>query len=106
MKAASPSRRRVLVATGDEDRRAFTHMDLRMLVYLDGRERTLEEFTAITGAAGLAITAVIPAEQGNSIIVRAASGGTLCSLTTRRWPLIESERGNGTLPFAAQYDAE
>ena len=53
-----------------------------------------------------AITAVIPAEQGNSIIVRAASGGTLRSLTTRRWPLIESERGNGTLPFAAQYDAE
>ncbi len=44
------------------------HMDLRMLVYLDGRERTLEEFTAITGAAGLAITAVIPAEQGNSLI--------------------------------------
>ncbi len=70
MKAASPSRRRVFVPTGDEDRRAFTHMDLRMLVYLDGRERTLEEFTAITGAAGLAITAVIPAEQGNSRIAR------------------------------------
>lgn len=57
-----------LVATGDEDRLAFTHIDLRMLVYLGGRERTLKEFTALTGAAGLAITAVIPAEQGNSLI--------------------------------------
>lgn len=44
----SPSRRRVLVLTGDEDRRAFTHRDLRMLVYRDGRERTLEELTVIT----------------------------------------------------------
>jgi len=57
-----------LVTTSDEDRRAFTYMDLRMLVYLGGRERALEEFTALTGAAGLAITAVIPAEQGNSLI--------------------------------------
>ena len=57
-----------LVTTSDEDRRAFTYMDLRMLVYLGGRERALEEFTALTGAAGLAITAVIPAKQGNSLI--------------------------------------
>lgn len=56
-----------LVATGDEDRRTFTHMDLRMLVYLGGRERTLEEFTSLTNAAGLTITSVTPAEWGSLI---------------------------------------
>ncbi len=57
-----------LVATGDEDRQAFTKMDLCMLVYLGGRERTLEDFAALAGAAGLAITSVTPAEWGNSLI--------------------------------------
>lgn len=56
-----------LVATGDEDRRTFTHMDLRMLVYLGGRERNLEEFTSLTKAAGLTITSVTPAEWGSLI---------------------------------------
>ncbi len=57
-----------LVATGDEDRQTFTHMDLSMLVYLGGRERTREEFAALTEAAGLTITSVTPFEQGNSLI--------------------------------------
>ncbi len=56
-----------LVATGDEDRQIFTQMDLRMLVYLGGRERTLEGFTALTQAAGLKITSVTPAEWGSLI---------------------------------------
>lgn len=57
-----------LVATGDEDRQIFTYMDLRMLVYLGGRERTLEDFTALADAAGLTITSVTPTEWGNSLI--------------------------------------
>ncbi|MGH3823929.1 MAG: hypothetical protein ACRDRA_14025 [Pseudonocardiaceae bacterium] len=44
-------------------------MDLRMLVYLDGRERTLEDFAALTEAAGLTITSVTPGSGwGNSLI--------------------------------------
>lgn len=57
-----------LVATGEEDRHTFTHMDLRMLVYLGGRERTLEDFRKLTGAAGLTITSVGPAAWGSSLI--------------------------------------
>ena len=56
-----------LVATGNEDRQVFTHMDLRMMVYLGGRERTLEDFTALAGAAGLTITSVTAAEWGSLI---------------------------------------
>lgn len=69
--AAGPGRRVLLgelVATGDEDRRTFTQVDLRMLVYLGGRERTLEDFTALADAAGLTITSVTPTEWGNSLI--------------------------------------
>lgn len=39
-----------------------------MLVLLGDRERTLDDFTALAGAAGLTITAVIPTEWGNSLI--------------------------------------
>lgn len=69
--AAGPGARVLLselVATGAEDRQDFTHMDLRMLVYLGGRERTRDDFAVLTVAAGLEITAVRPTEWGNSIL--------------------------------------
>lgn len=56
-----------LVATGDEDPQLFTHMDLRMLVYVGGRERTLEEFATLAETAGLTITSVTPAGRGSLI---------------------------------------
>lgn len=56
-----------LVATGEEDRQIFTHMDLRMLVYVGGRERTLADFAALAQVAGLKITSVIPCEWGSLI---------------------------------------
>ncbi|MGH3976740.1 MAG: methyltransferase, partial [Pseudonocardiaceae bacterium] len=57
-----------LVGTGDEDRKLFTQMDLCMLVYLGGRERTREEFAALTEAAGLTITSVTRSEHEYSLI--------------------------------------
>lgn len=57
-----------LVAAGEENRQVFTYWDLHMLVYLGGRERTLEDFTALTDAAGLAITSVTPSMPGPSLI--------------------------------------
>jgi O-methyltransferase domain len=69
--AAGPDGRVLLgehVATGDEDRQMFTHMDMRMLVYLGGRERTLQDFEALTDAVGLTITSVTPAAWGESLI--------------------------------------
>jgi SAM-dependent methyltransferase len=53
---------------GDEDRKKFTDMDLHMLVYFGGRERTREEFVALTEAAGLVITSITPVERGYSLI--------------------------------------
>lgn len=64
-----------LVATGEEDRLAFTHTDLRMLVYLGGRERTVDEFTALTAAAGLRITSITPSGWGDSLIECAVACG-------------------------------
>ena len=69
--AAGPGRRVLLgelVATDEEDRQTFTQMDLRMLVYLGGRERTLEDFGALADAAGLTIASVTQTEWGNSLI--------------------------------------
>ena len=57
-----------LVATGDEDRQAFTDSDLRMLASVGGRERTREGFAALADAAGLTITSIAPAEWGFSLI--------------------------------------
>jgi hypothetical protein len=57
-----------LVPTGNEDRQLFTGLDLRMLVYFGGRERNLEDFEALTDAAGLTITSIIPSEWGSSLI--------------------------------------
>jgi hypothetical protein len=66
--AAGPSGRVLLFEFADEDRQLFTCMDLCMLVYLGGRERTLEDFAALTDAAGLTITSVTPAVWGQSLI--------------------------------------
>ena len=43
----------------DSDHR--TEMDLRVLAYFGGRERSLAELTALAAAAGLRVAAVHPA---------------------------------------------
>lgn len=69
--AAGPGNRVLigdLVATGEEDQRMFTHMDLRMLAYFGGRERTTEDFATLTASAGLAIERVADADGGKSVV--------------------------------------
>ncbi|MBF8184158.1 methyltransferase [Nonomuraea sp. K274] len=60
-----------LVSGGGRDQRAVTQMDLCMLVYFGGRERTEAEFAALAGQAGLelrSVTPLPPREWGNSLI--------------------------------------
>jgi SAM-dependent methyltransferase len=57
-----------LVSTGEEDQVVFTHLDLRMLAYFGGRERTLEGFRALTAAAGLRLEQVTTADGGKSVV--------------------------------------
>ncbi|MGH3873794.1 MAG: methyltransferase [Pseudonocardiaceae bacterium] len=59
---------RELVAGGDQDQQTVTQTDLRMLVYLGGRERTREDFAALAAAAGLTITSVTAIEGAYSLI--------------------------------------
>jgi 2,7-dihydroxy-5-methyl-1-naphthoate 7-O-methyltransferase len=60
---------RVLVVeslgAADADPAAFAEMNLRMLVLTGGRERTIEDYSALAASAGLRVTAVhdIPAGQ-------------------------------------------
>ncbi|PZG16834.1 methyltransferase, partial [Nonomuraea aridisoli] len=60
-----------LVAGGGRDRRTVTHMDLCMLAYFGGRERTEPELAELAGRAGLdlrSLTPLPPREWGNSLI--------------------------------------
>jgi len=44
----------------EHDARSLAAMDLRMLMYIGGRERSLTDYEALVGAAGMTIAAVIP----------------------------------------------
>ena len=58
----------VLVVEGaDEHGAPNTEMDLRMLAYARGRERTPEQFAALGGTAGLRMARVVPA--GEQLII-------------------------------------
>jgi len=74
--AAGPKGRVLLgerITTADQDQQTFTYstyLDLSMLILFSGRERTLEDFAALTNTAGLKITSVTAAESEleNSLI--------------------------------------
>jgi hypothetical protein len=69
---AAGSHGKVLIAevvpAGTEADPAFTYLDLHMLVYFGGKERTLAEFEELAGNAGLTIQRALPANWGNSIL--------------------------------------
>jgi hypothetical protein len=54
------------------DPAAFAEMNLRMLVLAGGRERTLDDYAALAGGAGLRVTAVHDISERNLIIECAA----------------------------------
>src|ERR1051326_7543626 len=59
--AAHPTGRVLVVEShgaADADPAAFAEMNLRMLVLTGGRERTIDEYTALAANAGLGVTAV------------------------------------------------
>ncbi|MGH7563227.1 MAG: methyltransferase [Gemmatimonadota bacterium] len=56
------------------DRSQFTAMDLRMLILGHGRERTLDEYAALAGKAGLRLSTAIPTTTGAHLIELRSSG--------------------------------
>lgn len=50
------------------DREISTHMDLRMLAYTGGRERTREELAVLADRAGLTLAAVTPLDERRSLV--------------------------------------
>ncbi|MCX2951550.1 methyltransferase [Lentzea sp. NEAU-D7] len=60
-----------LVSGSGRDQRAVTRMDMCMLVYFGGKERTEAEFAALTRRAGLelrTVTPLPPLDWGNAVI--------------------------------------
>jgi hypothetical protein len=69
--AAGASGRVVIVeshGTGGEDPAMFAEMDLRMLVLCGGRERSVDDYAALAGAAGLRAADVRTTASGHVII--------------------------------------
>jgi 2,7-dihydroxy-5-methyl-1-naphthoate 7-O-methyltransferase len=64
-----------LAEAGGPDAR-YTHMDLRMLAYCGGRERSLQELTALGGDAGLELHSHLPGSGRRSIVELALVGAT------------------------------
>jgi hypothetical protein len=56
--AGSTGRVLVVESAGDGDSPGFAEMNLRMLVLTGGRERTIDDYTALAAGAGLQVTAV------------------------------------------------
>jgi hypothetical protein len=79
--AGAPKRRaapgRVLVieshGTPGADPTAFAEMNLRMLVLTGGRERTIDDYSALAAEAGLQVTAVHDISERYVIIECAAA---------------------------------
>jgi len=57
-----------MVLTGDENAVPFTYLDLHMLVYFGGKERTLEEFQGIGAAAGFDVRLAGKGKWGGAIL--------------------------------------
>jgi 2,7-dihydroxy-5-methyl-1-naphthoate 7-O-methyltransferase len=57
---------------GTADSAAATAMDLRLLAYFGGRERTLEDLAALGAAAGLSVTTVRPSRSRSLVELRTA----------------------------------
>jgi hypothetical protein len=69
--AAGPDGRILIVerlSAGPGDPETTTRMDLRMLVLVGGRERTVEGFAALASAAGLAMTCVATTTSGHTLM--------------------------------------
>jgi hypothetical protein len=64
-------------AAGTEKRnsRSVTYLDLHMLVYFGGRERTLEDYRRLAATAGLTVAAVTRGGWGTAIIECIPHGG-------------------------------
>lgn len=62
----------VIESVGADGQTPPTAMDLRMLAYTSGRERTLAQYGAIAEAAGLAVTGLFPVDPTSIIELRAA----------------------------------
>lgn len=69
---AAGAKGRVLIVDGllaeDENRARVTQMDLRMLVLVGGRERTLEEFSALVEAAGMSVASTRELSMGQVLL--------------------------------------
>lgn len=69
--AAGP-RGRVLISemvpSGDPNDPRFTYLDLHMLVYFGGKERTLDEYARLAGRAGMTATRVGSGKWGASLL--------------------------------------
>lgn len=65
--AARPDGRVLVIETLDTDGATKTHMDLRMLAYVNGRERSLDDLVALGHEVGLAVDSVTPAGRGTII---------------------------------------
>jgi O-methyltransferase domain len=72
IKAGAPRNAKLLILEGVVQPDARDHflldLDIEMLVMTTGRERTLEEWDAVVGGAGLRLARVIPAGRWSSII--------------------------------------
>jgi 2,7-dihydroxy-5-methyl-1-naphthoate 7-O-methyltransferase len=58
----------VIDGTSANDVAGFAEMNLRMLVLTGGRERTIDDYTALAASAGLKVTAVNHALENHVII--------------------------------------
>jgi len=66
--AAGDAGRVLVIEFGEQAVHQFTSMDLLMLVVVGGRERTVEEFTALAASVGLTVTSATPTPAGLSLI--------------------------------------
>lgn len=62
-----------MVLTGEENAIQFTYLDLHMLAYFGGKERTLQQYRDLAGKAGLSLAQQAPGKWGASILTFAPS---------------------------------
>jgi hypothetical protein len=61
--------------TGARNSRSVSYLDLHMLVYFGGRERTVQDYRDLAAAAGLTVTAVTRGGWGTAIMECVSEGG-------------------------------
>ncbi|GAA2985674.1 methyltransferase [Streptosporangium longisporum] len=82
--AAGPRGRVVVIESDDgsgDDPALFAEMDLRMLVLSGGRERTVEDYIAVTAEAGLGLTGVRTTPLGQVVLDCVPAGPTTVTRT-------------------------